>query len=328
MSIISKLLDFFNLEKHNTDEDDTSDSNEIYEDDLYEEEYRNDQIEYQGYFYTTQNFNPNSKCYKLNTLEDIISIPIPTRKFDYNCDFTQSIEYVLQRKATQFKKEGKLDLAIVCLKKAIAIMPYAPMQYPEVYDRLENYLKLAGRFDEARRTHSEHEYQAQIEKVVQAEMHFQFKPSANMIDVRREGVVCENCACYYDRIYTQNGHHGFPDMNIFKNYYMTRKCDCYLSFNLYEYDFFEIIEPIKSKNVKHSNRPFIDDRTAAEKEIYEQRLLRLQTKAKDRRDYDWLCEHFPDKAPKSFGGYRNMKNRNSANYQKLVALAKKYDYII
>lgn len=328
MSIISKLLDFFNLEKHNTDEDDTSDSNEVCEDDLYEEEYSNDQIEYQDYFYTTQNFNPNSKYYKLNTLEDIISIPVPTKKFDYNCDFTQSIEYVLQRKATQFKKEGKLDLAIVCLKKATAIMPYAPMQYPEVYDRLENYLKLAGRFDEARRTHSKHEYQGQIEKVSSINTIFSLNPSTDLIESPRSGVVCENCACYHDRIYTKNGHHGFPNMNIFINYYATRTCDCYLSFHLYKYDLYEIIEPINKNTIKHSNRPFIDDRTAAEKEIYGQRLLRLQTKAKDRKDYDWLCEHFPDKAPKSFGGYRNMKNRNSANYQKLVALAKEYDYII
>lgn len=315
MSIIGKLLDFFKLDKHNTNEEDVINSNQI----------KNENCIYTN---TKKDYNPNAKYYKIDTLENIESIPIPSEKFEYNCDFTQSIEYVLQRKATQFKKEGRLDLAIACLKKAIDIMPFAPMPYPEVYDRLENYLKLAGRFDEARTTRSIHTNQAQIEKKTKINQIFTMNSFADMIKVLREGAVCNHCACYHDRIYTKNGLHGFPNMNIFINYYSNRKCDCYLSFHLYKYEHYTLIEPLNREILKYSNRPFVDDRTTAEIDIYEGRLLRLQTKNKDRQDYDWLCEHLPDKAPKSYGGYRNMKNQNSPNFQKLVLLAKEHGYEI
>ena len=59
----------------------------------------------------TERYNPKASNYKMETLEDINSIPVPTSQFEYNCDFTESIEYVLQRKATQFKKAGQMDLA-------------------------------------------------------------------------------------------------------------------------------------------------------------------------------------------------------------------------
>lgn len=41
----------------------------------------------------------------------------------------------------------------------------------------------------------------------------------------------------------------------------------------------------------------------------------------DRQNYQWLCDNFPDTAPKSFSGYRRMKNANSENYNKLKGLA-------
>ena len=71
----------------------------------------------------TERYNPKASNYKMETLEDINSIPVPTSQFEYNCDFTESIEYVLQRKATQFKKLGKWIL-IACLKKSNEIMPF------------------------------------------------------------------------------------------------------------------------------------------------------------------------------------------------------------
>lgn len=71
-----------------------------------------------------KNYKSNAKYYKLNTLEQITSIPTPTEKFELLCDFTDSIEYVLQRKATEYKKAGKMDLAIACLKKSNEIMAF------------------------------------------------------------------------------------------------------------------------------------------------------------------------------------------------------------
>ena len=63
-------------------------------------------------------------------------------------------EQVLFKKATEYKKKGNMDLAIECLKKANELMPYATCLYmrPD-YERLVNYLVLAGRFEEARMQH-------------------------------------------------------------------------------------------------------------------------------------------------------------------------------
>ena len=120
----------------------------------------------------------------------------------------------------------------------------------------------------------------------------------------------------------------FPDTKIFLEYINSKVCSCYLSFFPFLY---EISVPTLSQHnnvVAYSNRPFVDDRTAQEREQYEEYMKKIESDAKDREDYDWICEHLPDVAPKSYGGYRNMKSKNSANYQKIVLLAKEKNYYI
>lgn len=46
------------------------------------------------------------------------------------------------------------------------------------------------------------------------------------------------------------------------------------------------------------------------------------TRKKEACAFEWLQVHIPDKCPKSIAGFRRMKHSNTANYQKLVALAK------
>ena len=279
--------------------------------------------------FNTKKYNPKASIYKMDTLEDIKKIPVPASNFEYNCDFTKSIEYVLQRRATQFKKEGNLDLAIACLKKAIEIIPFAPMQYTDVYIRLENYLKLAGKFDEVREVNVK---QGDIKQNQEEQLYNRMLESsslADLIEVPRETRVCSECARYHGRVYSKKKNSKFPQMALFVNYYNTKHCDCPpLTF----YPFWEnaSIPTICSQNklIEYSNRPFEDDRTRAEKKNYEDYIAQIKTDIKDRKDYDWLCEHLPDNAPKSYGGYRNMKNKNSINYQKLVSLAKENGYTI
>lgn len=275
-------------------------------------------------------YNPKASNYKMDTLEDINSIPVPTQKFEYNCDFTESVEYVLQKKATQFKKEGKMDLAIACLKKSNEIMPYAPMTYPaKDYERLENYLKLAGKFDEAREAKSKQNKVQQAQKEQLYQTMLKQSNMTDLIEVPRGFNVCSECARYHGRVYSKQKNSKFPKMELFINYCNTKTCNCR---PLMFYSFWEnaSVPTICSKKdlVKYSNRPFEDDRTDAEKKSFDEYTNRINTDIKDREDYDWLCEHLPDKAPKSYGGYRNMKNKNSTNYQKLVALAKENGYVI
>lgn len=262
-------------------------------------------------------YNPCAANYKMDTLEQIQSIPVPTEKFEYNCDFTQSIEYVLQRKATQYKKEGKIDLAIACLRKSNEIMPFAPMSYTKTdYERLEKYLKIANRFDEARAAHENTlSTMTTYEKSVK-EKELTMSDLSDYIEVHRCDRACSECAKYHDRIYSKNGINNLPNMKIFLDYINSKTCGCYLSFFPFWYGISEPIISNTTNATAYSNRPFVDDRTPDEKKLYEEYQQKQEMDMKDRADYDWICENLPEIAPKSFGGYRNMKHKNSTNYQK------------
>ena len=80
--------------------------------------------------------------------------------------------------------------------------------------------------------------------------------------------------------------------------------------------------------IDYSNRPFIDDRTSDEVVAYDNYIQKQLDEQKNRNDYDWICEHLSEIAPKSLSGYMRMKNSNSSNYQTIVEKAKEKNYII
>lgn len=148
-------------------------------------------------------------------------------------------EQVLFKKATEHKKNGNLDLAIECLKKANEFMPISQCQYfRSDYERLVNYLVDAGRFQEARNEHNK-----------------------------------------LDKQYGSNLEH---------------------------------LERIKRTVSK----------TKDDAEKYDEKVIEPQKKEeRDREEYYWLLENMKSIAPKSFGGYRRMKEKNTENYQKLLVQA-------
>ena len=275
-------------------------------------------------------FKPAAKYYKFDTIEQIQRIPVPKTNFECNCDFTQSVEYVLQRKATIYKQDGNLDLAIECLKKATEIMPYSPTLYSDSdYERLENYLKQARRFDEAREVNKKRNSNSATTSYISSLSYFNLVlQEAGAVEVFRNPNVCGDCARFHGRLYDSNAAHGFPNPEIMKKYLEVKRCDC--SFAIFPF-FYGISIPTDgnmSSLKKRSNRRFIDDRTKAEKIEFEKNIAEFEALSKDRKDYDWIWEFLPEIAPKSFGGYRNMKKRNSKNYQKLVKAAEDKGYKI
>lgn len=96
--------------------------------------------------------------------------------------------------------------------------------------------------------------------------------------------------------------------------------------------------PIGSDMSKISLSDPIDDRSDAEKELYEVSRLRDKNeefwreyedrwkaiREYDHQQYDLLLTAFPDIAPKSYSGYMRMKKGNTRNYQRLVKTAKEY----
>lgn len=101
------------------------------------------------------------------------------------------------------------------------------------------------------------------------------------------------------------------------------------------------VAPRYRKNIiAFSSRPFVDDRLPkdiAKAEEYNAKLREEQVRrlyferhraeieaqwAADKRDYKWLQENLPDICPKSYSGYKRMKNGNTKNYQVIIAKAK------
>ena len=75
---------------------------------------------------------------------------------------------------------------------------------------------------------------------------------------------------------------------------------------------------------QYSNRPFEDDRSDADKQLYAQRLenqKKLKESEENKKLYYELMQIIPDVMPKSVAGFTKMKRANSINYQKIVKAA-------
>lgn len=88
------------------------------------------------------------KYFDYSTLESIKTIFVPENVSAYN------VSYVLQRKATQHKRNGRMDLAIECLRKSneLVCSLYARKKFHQnmgVYLRLCSYLEKERRYDES-----------------------------------------------------------------------------------------------------------------------------------------------------------------------------------
>lgn len=91
---------------------------------------------------------PGSKTYDLDSLNGINSIPLDASSIMYN-GYSTPMYYVLQRKATEHKQNGNMDLAIACLRKSNEIsdtFDRIPL-LEEDYLRLVKYLEKSGDFE-------------------------------------------------------------------------------------------------------------------------------------------------------------------------------------
>lgn len=177
--------------------------------------------------------------YDLTTIEGIKSIPISEAKKypDGGKSVVYMPEQILNRQATEYKKENKYDLAIECLKKANELYPYSFYAYQRNnYERLVDFMILAKRFEEAKETHH------QLDITIGSRL-----DELKKLQLYAEESRTESKEDYYNRVI----------------------------------------------------KPSIDEE-------------------KDKEEYYWLLENLPSIAPKSFGGYRKMKNTQSDNYKKII----------
>ena len=278
--------------------------------------------------------NSTPQGLKTDTIEEIEAITIPRYKPLQGIESpVNNVEYILQRRATEHKKNGRMDLAIACLRKANEIMPHSNFTYAKNdYMRLVEYLKQDGQFEAAR------EEEAKLKSAlpqVFSTSHTNFfsiidrckKSNSDLIIAMPHNIMCSICSAHTERIYSISGKDKrFPALpkNVFTYGGFHEGCSC--SFGVY----FEGVSTFNYHKdpVIWSNRPFVDRRTKEQIEMYEKVKKTSEQEVRDREDYDWLRENMPDIAPKSFGGYRKMKNSSSQNYIKLVSAAADKGYII
>lgn len=106
--------------------------------------------------YNNERIEEFKNKYDLNTISGIKSIPVEEAKRypDGGKSVVYMPEQILNRQATEFKKEQKYDLAVECLRKANEMYPLSFYAYTrDNYERLVDFLVLAGRFDEAKEEH-------------------------------------------------------------------------------------------------------------------------------------------------------------------------------
>lgn len=263
-------------------------------------------------------YDSRSELYSFDTFEDINSIPIPKGKFAYQSDFTESVEYILQRKATEFKRKGNIKLAIACLKKAVEIMPYAPISYTiEDYKKLVKYLEFDGEFDMARMYKQKIDdlfyqiHKDRITNILNSAKEFE----TDLLEASYHTPASELESKYRGRIYSISGNDTrFPKlpMDIF---------DTRLNLSAFIYGISSPVYCNQGQEIIYSNRPFIDDRSNSEKEEYEKYIKKIQDKAKTEREYSWILENLKNIAPKSLNGYSKMKKSKSKKFEILVQKA-------
>lgn len=262
-----------------------------------------------------------NQCPTFDSIENIQSLN--ANLFDANT------AYLLQRKATEFKKNKQMDLAIACLMKSNEIMKKAPSGWQKKdFMRLVEYLKYDRQFDEAKR----------VEENLQKELPQIFSPtktknsqiaqcSTNLISFHSSR-LCPYCSIYNQRVFSINGKDNkYPSFDILPQelkYEQCPECNTFIGFSSVYY----ISNKEALQDQKFSNRPFIDSRTQEEKDLYNKNKQNKIQQQKDKKDYDWLFMNLPEICPKSFGAYRKMSNAKSAKYQQLIIAAKDKGYEI
>ncbi len=268
--------------------------------------------------------------YNLDFIEGIQSIKIPKYKPIKGVQApTDNIEYILQRKATEHKRNGKMNLAIACLRKSNEIFPYSNFIWsPKDYLRLVEFLKDAGKFDEARVE------QARIEAFFQSNNLSENVFEKILSDCKLLGTdlvemqdnnpnVCGECSKYQKRIFTISGKNKqFPVLPDYLKLNLPEHAYCFNSLYPYNLNISTLTWGYVGNLVTWSNRPFIDERTIEQKEYFKKWVSENEQEIIDRKNFDFLREYFPTIAPKSFGGYRRMKNLQSEKYITLNKSAK------
>lgn len=155
-----------------------------------------------------------SKKYDMDSLEAINSIPVPAKNYTTGDPTKDCIYYILQRKATEHKKNGRMDLAIACLRKSNELSDYEsrPLLLEKEYLRLVKYILQTGNIDLAEK---------EEEKIYKRHPEFKDRRISNLLRIKetikknkelkndlviiRTKPSCPICGKYDKKIYSISG---------------------------------------------------------------------------------------------------------------------------
>lgn len=115
--------------------------------------------------------------YDMDSLNGINSIPVPAKNYNTGDPTKDCIYYVLQRRATEHKRNGQMDLAIACLRKSNALSDYEkhPPLLEKDYLRLVKYILQTGNIALA---------EEEEEKIYQQHPEFKDRRTSNLARIK------------------------------------------------------------------------------------------------------------------------------------------------
>lgn len=297
----------------------------------------------------------DGEIYNLDDEQEIKNIPIPDfYRFPPDWDkygVTGSLDYVLRMKAGNLFSKGKRAEGSACLWKATKMMAANKCigWRKQDYYRLVYYHYENGMFEEAAKaknylntlricTENEHDLIAERRKEQAFSIAEQCSLDLVVYDDQGTG-CCEECAKMRGRVYSISGKSKlFPKLpeyaKIHGNFHSG--CHCVMSAYGGNVKIFHKGELVDAKTV--SNRPWIDDRSEHEKDIY-QHILQKEKKQEedfakreewskkkgiDLLEYEAIQKLSLPNIPKSLTGYRRMKTTKSKNFLNICNEAQKH----
>ena len=289
-------------------------------------------------YYYAQYYIIDEKKYDSYSIESIKSIPCPDfdKRKKLSCYGTPVyyLEYILNMRASQERKKGNTALAYTLLEKSLEFMRILGAFYTkENYLRMVNWLYEDGFRNKAESLETQLESElpqifdisVRHKNIFYDELDRCIQENTDYIFCNNDLGACAECAKYQGRIYCISGKDArFPKLpDIVYKYGGFHKGCTHSFFPYFLYDGCTIKDFSGTEHdaIVYSNRPFIDNRSAKEKEYFNQREKKRQERKQaelNKEMYYLLKEKLPDKIPKSLSAYSRMKNSNSKKFQILA----------
>lgn len=306
--------------------------------------------------------------YDLDTIEGIRSIPISNNLPGCRENgVTGELYYRLKQKSYEHEKNGNMELAETCMRKSIQLakLKYDAKVIEQLEYTLIAMLARNGQIAEAEAekeiADKEFIFQTKLENVA-----LMRRTIGNASELKTDFVIAQvhahassEMAIYQGRVYSISGNSSkFPALPRYVLETGTLSNGEYFPVHPFldgidKGDLAYTLEcnPIKctryARNiVTFSNRPFVDDRPEAyiaesvslnakyeseriKDEGYKAHIIQSEAeKGINQRNYIWIQENIPEKAPKSYSGYMRMKNGKTKNFLILQEMASKKGRII